>query len=258
LLSLRQLTIAFPVLTLHLAMGLAFCGIALALAVVPGLFGGRTWLMAWPALSMLWVGVGYVWLGPVVIGKRTNGTFVWPAALLLMPYLAAAELAWYAVRVLGHDEPWQEVAHGLYLGRRVQHWELPSRVGFVLDMTAEFVEPEEVREGRRYVCVPTLDGAAPDVEQLARATFELLSFQGNVYVHCAAGYGRSATAMAVLLVARGLAQDLDHAIAIMQTARPRVRLRTTQRRHAQRVLTRLSELRVAKGPQASSSLAQST
>lgn len=256
--SLRQLTTAFPVLTLHLAMGLAFCGIALVLALVPGLFGGRTWLLTWPALSLLVVGVGYVWLGPVVLGKRSNGTFTWHAALLLMPYLAAAELAWYAVRVLGHDEPWQEVARGLYLGRRVQHWELPSRVGFVLDLTAEFVEPEEVREGRRYVCVPTLDGAAPDVERLARATCELLSFQGNIYVHCAAGYGRSATAMAVLLVARGLARDVDHAIAIMQAARPRVRLRTTQRRSAESVLARLSELRVANETPLGGSLAHST
>jgi protein-tyrosine phosphatase len=180
-----------------------------------------------------------------VIGKRPNGTFRWHSALALMPYLAAAELAWYAVRVLGQEQPWQEVAHGLYLGRRVQHWELPPRVGFVLDMTAEFVEPEEVREGRRYVCVPTLDGAGPDVEGLARAAHQLLSFQGSVYVHCAAGYGRSATAMAVLLVARGLARDVDQAIEIMRAARPRVRLRTTQRRIAERTLARLSELRVA-------------
>jgi hypothetical protein len=258
LLNLRQLTTVFPVLTLQLAMGLSFCGIALVLALVPGLFGGRTWLLAWPALSLLVVGVGYVWLGPLMIGKRPNGTFAWPAALLLMPYLAAAELAWYAVRVLGHDQPWQEVAHGLYLGRRVQHWELPPRVGFVLDMTAEFVEPEEVREGRLYICVPTLDGAAPDVELLARATYELLSFQGNIYVHCAAGYGRSATAMAVLLVARGLARDVDHAITMMQAARPRVRLRTTQRRVAEDVLARLSELRVAKGTPWSDPLAHST
>jgi hypothetical protein len=37
-----------------------------------------------------------------------------------------------------------------------------------------------------------------------------------------------------------------------------VRLRTTQRRIAQRVLARLSELRVAKGSNASAVLAQST
>jgi len=238
----RALRLASPVLTLHVAMGLSFLGIAVVLVLVTGLVGGRSWVLAWPASSLLVVGLGYVGLGAVVTGKRPNGTFTWHAALLLMPYLAAAELAWYAVRVLGQEEPWQEVSHGLFLGRRVQHWELPARIGLVLDMTAEFVEPEEVRSGRRYLCVPTLDGAAPNVERLARAMLEVLPFAGNVYVHCAAGYGRSATAMAVLLVARGLARDVDHAIEVMRSTRPRVRLRTTQRRTAQRVLARMAEL----------------
>ena len=223
-------------------MGLSFLGIAAVLVLVTGLVGGRSWVLAWPAASLLVVGVGYVGVGAVVTGKRTNGTFTWHAALLLMPYLAAAELAWYAVRVLGQEEPWHEVSRGLFLGRRVQHWELPARIGLVLDMTAEFVEPEEVRSGRRYLCVPTLDGAAPNVERLARALLEVLPFPGNVYVHCAAGYGRSATAMAVLLVARGLARDVDHAIEVMRGTRPRVRLRTTQRCTAQRVLDRIAEL----------------
>jgi protein-tyrosine phosphatase len=160
--------------------------------------------------------------------------------------------------VLGHDEPWQEVARGLFFGRRVQHWELPARIGLVLDMTAEFVEPEEVRSGRHYLCVPTLDGAAPNVDRLALALREALAFPGNIYVHCAAGYGRSATAMAVLLVARGLARDVDHAIDLMTAARPRVRLRTTQRRIAERVLARMRELPVVRPADGSESSVHST
>jgi protein-tyrosine phosphatase len=151
------------------------------------------------------------------------------------------------VRVLGHEEPWQEIVRGLFLGRRVQHWELPARIGLVLDMTAEFVEPVEVRCGRRYLCVPTLDGAVPDVERLAQALAQVLPFQGNIYVHCAAGYGRSAMAMAVLLAGRGIARDIDHAIELMQAERRRVRLRTTQRRSAERVLARLRELTTGTG-----------
>ena len=243
--QLRQLTALWPVLTLHLAMGVAFFCIAAVLGLVTSLFGGRTWFLLWPAFSLVVIGLGYVWLGPWVTGKRENGTFAWHAALLMMPYLAAAELAWYAVRVLGHEEPWQEVARGLFLGRRVQHWELPARIGLVLDMTAEFVEPVEIRYGRRYLCVPTLDGAAPDVERLAQALAQVIPFQGNIYVHCAAGYGRSAMAMAVLLAGRGIARDIDHAIELMQAERRRVRLRTTQRRIADRVLSRLRELTVA-------------
>ena len=242
----RQLIALRPVLTLHLAMGGAFLCIAAALGAVSSWVGGRAWFLAWPACALVLVGLGYVGLGSRVTGKRPDGTFSWHAALLLMPYLAAAELAWYAVRVLGQDDPWREVARGLYLGRRVQHWELPARVGLVLDMTAEFVEPVEVRSGRTYLCVPTLDGAPPDVERLARALAEVLPFQGNVYVHCAAGYGRSAMAMAVLLVGRGIARDLDHAIELMRRERARVRLRTSQRRRAEQVLSRLRELDAAR------------
>jgi hypothetical protein len=71
----RALRLASPVLTLHVAMGLSFLGIAAVLVLVTGLVGGRSWVLAWPAASLLVVGVGYVGVGAVVTGKRTNGTF---------------------------------------------------------------------------------------------------------------------------------------------------------------------------------------
>jgi protein-tyrosine phosphatase len=156
-----------------------------------------------------------------------------------MPYFSAAECAWYLVRVLGREEPWHEVSRGLYLGRRAQHWELPARIGLVLDMTAEFVEPIEVRTGRVYICVPALDASVPTVEALVSAIERVASFEGNIYVHCAAGHGRSAMMMGVLMVARGVARDLDHAVELMRQVRPRVKLRTTQRKIALLALARL-------------------
>lgn len=228
--QIRQLTRWWPVLTMHLAMGVMFLCLAVLFAALTGLVGGITWILVWPALSLVVVGLGYVWLGPWVLGKQPDGTLAWYTALFLMPYFGAAEFAWYLVRVLGGEEPWHEVSRGLFLGRRVQHWELPARIGLVLDMTAEFVEPEELRTGRRYVCVPTFDASAPDPVALADAIAEIADYQGNIYVHCAAGHGRSAMAMAVLMVARGVADDLDHATAIMRAARTTVDLRTTQRR----------------------------
>jgi protein-tyrosine phosphatase len=231
--QLRQLTVWWPALTMHLAMGVMFLCLAILFGALTGVVGGITWILVWPAFSLVVVGLGYLWLGPWVLGKQSDGTLAWYSALLLMPYFGAAEFAWYLVRVLGGEEPWHEVSHGLYLGRRVQHWEVPARIGLVLDMTAEFVEPVELRTGRRYVCVPTFDASAPPAELLAEAIEDIVSYQGNIYVHCAAGHGRSAMAMAVLLVARGLAADLDEAIMMMQRARTRVKLRTTQRRVAQ-------------------------
>lgn len=236
---LRQLTKVWPALTMHLAMAVLFVCVAVLFAGLTGFVGGLTWILVWPTFSLVIVAYGYVVVGPAVLGKQADGTLYWPHALLLMPYFSAAECAWYMVRVLGHEDPWHEVSRGLYLGRRAQHWELPARVGLVLDMTAEFVEPIEVRTGRVYVCVPALDASVPSVEALVSAIERVASFEGNIYVHCAAGHGRSAMAMGVLMVARGVARDLDHAVELMRQVRPRVKLRTTQRKIALLALARL-------------------
>ena len=143
--QLRQLTRVWPALTMHLAMAVLFVCVAALFAALTGFVGGLTWILVWPTFSLVIVAYGYVVVGPAVLGKQADGTLYWPHALLLMPYFSAAECAWYLVRVLGREEPWHEVSRGLYLGRRAQHWELPARVGLVLDMTAEFVEPVEVR-----------------------------------------------------------------------------------------------------------------
>jgi protein-tyrosine phosphatase len=243
--ELRTLTRTYPVLTLHVAIGAVFSILAVAFAIVTGALGGLTWVLAWPAVSLGLISLGYLWLGPGVVGKRSDGTLAWYAALIHLPYLTAAELAWWLVRVLGREDPWHEVAKGYFLGRRVQHWELPARVALVLDLTAEFVEPVEVRTGRKYVCVPALDASAPSPERLADGVAAAVGCTGNVYVHCAAGHGRSAMALAVLLVARGIVRDVDEAIAAMQAARVTVSLRTTQRRVAEQAVAILRARGVA-------------
>jgi protein-tyrosine phosphatase len=230
--QLRQLTQLWPVLTMPLAMAVLFWCVAAFFAALTGFVGGLTWILVWPAFSLVIVAFGYFRGDPSVLGKQADGTLYWPHALWLMPYFSAAELAWYMVRVLGGEDPWHEITRGLYLGRRAQHWELPARIGLVLDMTAEFVEPVEVRTGRVYVCVPALDASVPRVAELVEAIARVAQFEGNIYVHCAAGHGRSAMAMGVLLVVRGVARDLEHAEQLMRQVRPRVKLRTTQRKVA--------------------------
>lgn len=227
-------------LTMHLAMGIVFLCLAVLFAASVGWFGGITWVLVWPAFSLIVVGSGYVWVGPGVIGKRPDGTIPWYTALPVMPYLGVAQLAWWGVRVMGDEDAYNEVAPGLYLGRRLNHWEMPPRLRVVIDMTAELIEPHEVRRDARYLCLPTLDGAATSPQALAALIRGVVHAQGHVFVHCAAGHGRSAMALAVLMVARGEASDVDDAVAKMRAARPRVRLRTTQRRvavEAARLLT---------------------
>src|SRR3569623_1658332 len=55
------------------------------------------------------------------------------------------------------------------------------------------------------------------------------ALDGPRYVHCAQGHGRSAALVAAVLIARGLAADVDAAERQMTHARPRVGLKPVQR-----------------------------
>ena len=68
-----------------------------------------------------------------------------------------------------------------------------------------------------------------------RALVEVARFDGPIYVHCAAGHGRSATLAAAVLVERGSAPDMLAAERMMKGARPTVRLSSEQRRLARRL-----------------------
>lgn len=189
----------------------------------------------WWALGPLWLGlslgqvaVAYLFAGPGVLGKQADGT-VHPVAWACgLPFLGLQEVA--AVLQRWRPEPaWNEVAPGLFLGRRCQATELPPQTRWVVDLTAEFVEPRDVRAGRSYRALPTLDGCAMSPGPFAQLLEELRTAEGPLFVHCAVGHGRSATVLAAVLLSRGLARDVDDAEQVMQRARPRVKLGRRQR-----------------------------
>ena len=82
-----------------------------------------------------------------------------------------------------------------------------------------------------WLCLPTLDGTAPPADGLLKLvdTVESRDPSGPVYVHCAAGHGRSATVAAALMLRRGLAADVASAEATMREARPGIHLNRAQR-----------------------------
>ncbi|WP_347239991.1 hypothetical protein [Oscillatoria sp. FACHB-1406] len=95
-------------------------------------------------------------------------------------------------------------------------------------MTAEFPEPKAVRAGKTYLCVPTLDAGCLPVSVLRELAATISTWQGKTYIHCAAGYGRSATVAAAVLILRGW--DKENVEAYLQSVRPGVALNATQRR----------------------------
>jgi len=224
-------------------LGILFAAFGAALgwgAIHFGLFGsgepvwgGLGWVLAWPALSFLCVAAGYLALGGRVLGKRADGTRALWSRVLHAPYDLLVWLTLGLLR-LSSERPFDEVSPGLWVGRRCPPDRLPKGVAMVVDMTAELAAPAGLPEAVRYRCLPTLDGHAPRYEELRDLVAEMAVFDGPIYVHCAAGHGRSATAAAALLLVRGAVADLPGAVALMRRSRPGVRLVRRQRRLAAR------------------------
>jgi protein-tyrosine phosphatase len=224
---------------------LTFGALAAYCFALAAYFGGPAWLLLWPGASSLLLAVAYAGLGPRVYGKRRDGRLSWWALLLLLPYLLLTWAAWHLMRLFSKEDCCNEVAPGLYVGRRALAHELPPGVSLVVDLTAEFPSPRGIAAGRDYLCLPTLDALAPDEGAVRALVAHVAARPGAVYIHCAAGHGRSATAAAAILLARGLASDVRGAEDVLRRARPRIRLLPAQRRLLERLAGCPQEVRVA-------------
>jgi protein-tyrosine phosphatase len=201
--------------------------------------------VVWAGLAALGIALGYVLNAPGFLLKTPAGRLPAASWLCFWPYHLATRvsLGWYRLRA--REAPFHEVVPGLFLGsslRRKDALEL-CRGGplSVLDLTSEFSESEPLRGSGTYRCLPVLDHRAPSQEQLQQGV-AFISEQlphGRVFVHCAVGHGRSATCVAAFLLARGLANTPDEAIALLKSRRPGVRLNAAQRRALTEFLTRL-------------------
>ena len=136
----------------------------------------------------------------------------------------------HAVRLLTGMSPPRTscIAPNLYLGGQQYRHGLARMAR--LGISASVSLREEADDGARGVALekhlwlPTADDAAPTREHLkAASTFvgQALAEGRGVYVHCASGVGRAATAVAAYLVSDG--QTPDQAWATIRRARPFIR-----------------------------------
>jgi protein-tyrosine phosphatase len=198
--------------------------------------GGFAWLALWPALSFGAMGFAYLGLGARILGKRPDGTRPWPYLLLLGPYLLFGQLVW-RLRALSSEPVADLVAPGVYVGRLPLRGDLPESVTMVVDLTAEFTIPVAVRGERAYLCLPTLDGFVPPEEALRELVRQASAHEGEIYVNCAYGHGRSALVAGAILLARGHATSGEEARRIMKDARPGVSMSGAQRAMLARLAT---------------------
>jgi protein-tyrosine phosphatase len=161
---------------------------------------------------------------------------------LFWPYFCYNYAQLVAWRFLSREPAFAEVEPGLYWGRRLC-WDERQRVAdleplAVLDLTAEYAEPEFMREQGEYLRLPILDMTPPrrqDFERALRFIREHLPRQ-NVYVHCALGHGRAAAILAAYLVQQGRCASVQEAEAWLRARRYGVRLTRAQRAAVQEFL----------------------
>lgn len=228
-----------------LAIGGALGALAAAHSATLGPWG--VGVLVWSAFAWALIGAAYLLprVGPRVFGKRTDGTLPSVRVLLLLPYLLPTWAVWeLRTRLPGCDRRYDQVAPGLFLGRRPRRAaDLPPDVALVADLTSEFAAPRGIRAGpARYRCLPTLDADAPPEAAALRALTEevagTLASGKTVYVHCALGRGRSVLAAAAVLHALDGVEGAPDAAGLLsrvRSARPGVRLHPGQARLLERM-----------------------
>ena len=202
----------------------------IAVALVALALWTRLWILLWPAAVLLATAVVYFLRAPRALGKRADGSIAWWAWIAWAPLLGYMRLLHELARGLTGEPVANEVAAGVWVGRRPRAHELPDGIAIVVDLCAELPQAPGVADGRGYLAIPTLDAMSPTPAQIARAVDAMQATSGPAFIHCAFGHGRSATVAAALLVRRGEA-TLDNVEHKLRACRPRIGL-NAQQRHA--------------------------
>jgi len=184
-------------------------------------------LLGWCLLSMLLCALSYLWIGPETFKKDSKGDIPLLNRFIHTPWIWEYRLIVGLDRLLGREGV-NEISPGLWLGRRLLARELPPGLQLVVDLTAESSRIRDLPEGLEYLCLPTLDGQAPEALAFTQLVETVSDHPGPVLIHCARGHGRSATVMAAVLMKRGIVDNIEKASALMKSKRKRVHLHRGQ------------------------------
>lgn len=188
--------------------------------------GDRGLWLLWLAIDFLIISGAYCanWHG--VFGKRRDGTLPLWSWLLFLPYHALNTLLWTLARLISKEPAFNKVGDQLVVSRRLLGKEFAGPYANYVDLTAEFQEPRAARMLEGYLGVPTLDASAPSFTTLHNAIQSLKP--GLTLVHCAQGHGRTGLFALVVLLAKGKIKSVSEGLALLQSARPAIRLNARQ------------------------------
>ncbi|MEN3942822.1 phosphatase PAP2/dual specificity phosphatase family protein [Prosthecobacter sp. SYSU 5D2] len=178
-------------------------------------------LLSWPAAALGTVSAAYFGAGALVLGKN-KGRLPVMTQWLLAPWFIGQEISWWWYR--RQSAKWDQLTPRVWMGSVPDHdaaYEMvQDGVTHVLDLTAEFEAPKAFRDLPGYRNIAVTDLTAPTQEQLfaAAAFIEKARKDGIVFVHCKAGYSRTAAAVGAWLLQSG--GTTEAALAQMKEARP--------------------------------------
>ncbi len=126
------------------------------------------------------------------------------------------------------------ITHYVFVGGQIslRGWHTLQKWGIrgLLNMRVEWDDRKLGIDTPYYMWLPTIDGTPPTVEQLAcgaKFIHEQTQAGRPVYVHCAAGLGRSPTQVIAYLMTRGI--ETEKAIDFVEGRRPFITLSPKQR-----------------------------
>lgn len=189
---------------------------------------GGYWLLAWFGGNFLVLGLAHFWSQPGIFGKRPNGTLPGWSRIIFLPLFLYSGLVWQLLRRISRSKPFDVVNDRLVVGRRLSPGEATVQFDQVVDLTAEFQEPEFLRNAPGYRCFPILDGGAPTPEAVHVAVARL--GPGRIFIHCAQGHGRTGLFALAVLLHSGAVRSVEEGLGLLIAARPGIRLNREQRR----------------------------
>jgi protein-tyrosine phosphatase/membrane-associated phospholipid phosphatase len=213
--------------TRSIRIGCYYLAAAIAVLAMAPTFGLWGAFILWPAAALGITAGAYFGFGADIF-RKSEGRLPWSTRFVLAPILLGHYLSHLYYR--RQCRAWDEVAPSVVIGRALSDVEaahaVHQGVTAVLDLTAEFAEATPFLNAT-YKNLPTLDLTAPTLDQMCEAV-EFIAQEaawGIVYVHCKIGYSRSAAIVGAYLLAAGLAQTVDEAIAFLRQARPTIVIR---------------------------------
>ncbi|XP_076920774.1 uncharacterized protein LOC143581991 [Bidens hawaiensis] len=169
---------------------------------------------------------------PMLLSKNPDGSFPIWSLIMFSPYLYFVRLFSAIRRLKSKEDPYSEVADGLFVGGWPSSNEkMPPGNPAVVDCTCEL--PRVLRNGNGYLCVPTWDTRAPDpgaIESAVKWACRKRSQNVPVFVHCAYGHGRSVAVTCALLVELGVVDDWKNAEKLIKDKRPYIRMNALHRK----------------------------